>query len=189
MPLKQKKGIAVKVVSWVALALILSSVLINWITWGGKLWCVTFSAYVLYVWLLGLLTFKRGVHPGLKLMTHAIALTLLLVVTNMFAYSKEIVSRVSWAVSFAMPFILIGFMIAIDVLILLRRTQNRRDYLLYQISLSVIGFIPIILVLSGVAQPVYPSIIAASCSFLTILGMVIFARKIVFSEFGRKFHI
>ena len=189
IPLNKKKSRFVKVVSLTASVLILSSVLVNWLNWRGKLWCVIFSAHVLYIWLLGLLTFKKSVHSGLKLMTHAIAMTLLLVIINMFPYNTETISRVSWAVSYTMPVIIIFFIITIDVIIILKKKQNLRNYLLYQFSLCIIGFIPLILVLCGVAQPIYPGIIAAVCSYLTIIGLFIFEKKIVISEFKRKFHI
>jgi uncharacterized Tic20 family protein len=84
--------------------------------------------------------------------------------------------------------VFVCFILAINV-IMLKLKHQFRDYLLYQISLCVIGFVPLVLVLSGVAQPIYPSIIAAACSYLTLIGLVFFKRRVVFSEFRKKFHI
>lgn len=189
VPLKKKSRRLVKFVSLIAIILIFSSVIINWATWSGRLWSVVFSVHVLYFWLLSLISFKKTVHLGLKLMTHAIALTLLLVIINMFADSIDTISRVSWSVSYAMPIIFIGLIIAIDIIVIFNKKQNLLDYLLFQFSLCVIGFIPLLLVLCGVAQPIYPGIIAAACSFLTLIGFAIFANKMILSEFGRKFHV
>lgn len=187
-PVKQRKKLLVKAISILALTLITLAVAYNILTWDGDIWCVVFSACVLYTWGLGLLTFNRRVHTGWKLTAHALAIPLLLVVINVFASNIETVSRVSWAVSYTMPAIFIGFIITINYIIF-RWRQKRCDYLLYQLALCVIGFVPLILVLSGVAQPVFPSIAAAGCSFLTIIWLVLYQKKVIGSEFVKKFHI
>ncbi len=187
-PVKLRRRMLMKAVSLLAVTLIAASVFLNIITWRDDVWCVVFSACVLYAWGPGLLTFNKRVHPGWKLTAHAVAIPLLLVVINVFSSSAVTISRVSWAVSYTMPAIFIGFIITINFIII-RWKQKRRDYLLYQLSLCVIGFIPLILVLSGVAQPVFPSIAAAGCSFATIIWLILYQKKMIRSEFARKFHI
>ncbi|MHB1452399.1 MAG: DUF6320 domain-containing protein [Saccharofermentanales bacterium] len=187
-PRRRRDRKLVKAFSKTALLLIFSSVIINMMISSETWWSAIFSAIVLYIWLLGLLTFKRAAHPGLKLMAHAIAMPLLLVVINTFASNTKTFTRLSWAVSYAMPIIILCFILVINIM-MYRRRQNLRNYLLYQLSLCVIGFVPLILVLSGVAKPIQPSIIAASCSFLSILALLLFSRKIVIGELGRKFHV
>lgn len=187
-PQKRRDKKLIKAFSKTAVLLIFSSVIINMMISSETWWSAIFSSFVLYVWLLGLLTFKRTAHPGLKLMAHAIAMPLLLVVINSFASNTRTFTRVSWAVSYAMPIIIICFIIVINIM-MYRRRQNLRNYLLYQLSLCVIGFVPLILALVGVAKPIQPSIIAASCSFLSILALLLFSRKIVIGELGRKFHV
>lgn len=187
-PRKRRDRKLIKVFSKTAVLLIFSSVIINMMISSETWWSAIFSSFVLYIWLLGLLTFKKTAHPGLKLMAHAIAMPLLLVVINSFASNTRTFTRVSWAVSYAMPIIIICFILVINIM-MYRRRQNLQNYLLYQLSLCVIGFVPLILVLVGVAKPIQPSIIAASCSFLSILALLLFSRKIVIGELGRKFHV
>lgn len=185
---KSSKRIKVLSISIVAIVLIAMSVTINIATWNGNLWSIIFSSYVLYDWLVGLLSYKKNAHLGLKLMVHAIAMSLLLLVVNTFADSIKTINQISWAVSYAMPIIFICFIIIISIIMIIQR-QNRRDFLLYQFSLCVIGFAPLVLVLCGVAQPMEPSIAAAGISFFTIIGVILFAKRIIKSELVRKFHI
>jgi hypothetical protein len=96
------------------------------------------------------------------------------------------VSSPSWAISYTMPLILVAFMIALNILMLMWK-QKRRDMLLYQITLCVFGFVPLILVLVGIAQPILPSAIVAGFSLLTIVGLVLFTKKIILSEFVQSF--
>ncbi len=171
-----------------AVLLMITSAVINAMIPGEVRWSVIFSAAVLYIWLLGMLTLRRTIHPGLKLTAHAVAIPLLLIAVNAFASGEGPFRNVTWAVSWAAPVILIGFILTIDILIF-RRRQNLRNYLLYQLSLCVIGFVPLILVLCGAAKPAEPGIAAAACSFLSILALILSAPRIVIAELGRKFHI
>ena len=187
-PLKEKKHLFEKIVSFCAIASIVILVVINLLTYRGHLWSVIACSYILYVWLLGLMTIKKGIHVGLKLLAHAIAIPLLLMVVNMFADSEKTIHKASWAISYTMPFIFVGFILAINILMMIK-TRYLRDYLIYQLTLSVIAFVPLLLVLLNVAQPMLPSIIAAMFSFLSIIGLIIFSKKNIQTEFGRKFHI
>lgn len=183
----KKHSKLVKAISFTSIFLIILSVAINLVTWNGNLWCVIFSACVLYAWLLGLFTFNKRAHLGQKLMIHAIVIPLLLIIINTFAYSTYTMNQVTWAVSYAMPITFICFILVANC-IMIKRHQNRHDFLLYQLFLCVIGFVPLTLVLSGVARPILPSIIAAGCSYFTIIGLVVFAKRIIKLEFRRKFH-
>jgi len=187
-PINKRNKQLARIATLAAAALIGLSALCNLLLWNRELWCAVFSACVLYAWGLGLVTFNRRIHLGWKLLAHALALPLLLIIANIFASRTAMISRVSWAISYAMPAIFGGFIITINI-IMLKWQQKRRDYLLYQLSLCVIAFVPLILVLCGIAQPVYPSIVAAAFSLLTIGWLLIFAKKIVSTEFVRKFHI
>jgi hypothetical protein len=166
-PLKNRFQLIAKISSAVALASIAILVGINLIFWNGHLWSVVASSYILYAWLLGLLTFHKRVPLGLKLMSHAVFISLTLIAVNAFTDGRETVSSPSWAISYTMPLILVAFMIALNILMLMWK-QKRRDMLLYQITLCVFGFVPLILVLVGIAQPILPSAIVAGFSLLTI---------------------
>ncbi len=187
-PLKKRSRRLTLLYSLFCLLVIGICVLVNLLTWQGHLWSALVAAPMLYVWLCGIITFRKRLHLGMKLTAHAVGIVLLLVAINGFTDSERVVSHVSWAVSYTMPFVFIGFILLINVL-MARRRNTLRDYALYQISLCVIGFIPLLLVLLGIAEPVYPSIIAAACSALTIVGLFLFGRKKVTAELNKKFHI
>ena len=176
---------------WFALAAFVSigvAVGCNLLWPGGGLWSIPFAGTVLYVWALGVMTFNKRLHRGVKLMAHAIALTVLVILYNIFATGEQTTHSVTWAVSYAMPFIFIAFSLYISLQMVFHK-QDLRGYMLYQIALCVIGFIPLLLVLLGAAAPIWPSIVAASCAYVTLMALVIFARHVISSEFSRAFHV
>lgn len=176
---------------WFALAAFVSigvAVASNLLVPGGGLWCIPFAGTVLYVWALGVMTFNKRLHRGVKLMAHAIALMALVILYNMFANGERTAHQITWAVSYAIPFLLIAFSLYISFQMAFHK-QDLRGYLLYQIALCVIGFVPLLLVLLGVATPIWPSIVAASCAYLTLMCLVIFARRVISLELSKTFHL
>lgn len=186
-PLSRKRYKRVAAVSAIAVILIIITVVINVLTWKGRAWSAISSGYILYLWIFGLLTFNTRIHTGLKLVANAIAITLLLLNTNALSGKNETLTKVSWAVSWGMPIIFLGFIAAAGI-IMLARKHSRREYLFFLISLCICGLVPFVVVMFGVAKPILPSIITAGASILTIIALTIFQRKIVASEFKRKFH-
>ena len=166
---------------------ILASILVNIITWTGHAWSMIVTAGVLYVWLCGLITFRKATLLGVKLMSHSIGLTALLVIINIFSTNVSEAS-LTWAATYAIPFIDILFIAIINILMIAKK-HTMRDFLISQFALSIIGFAPLVLALVGFANPMSMSIAAAIISGVTIIGCFLFAKKIVISELARKFHV
>jgi hypothetical protein len=53
----------------------------------------------------------------------------------------------------------------------------------------ILGFIPFILYLMGLIDELWPSLAAATLSFVTIVGMIVFADKETKEELKKRFHI
>lgn len=177
----------VRATSISASAIIIAAVLVNVFTWAGHAWSVIVAAGVLYVWLCGLLTFRKATLLGVKLMSHSIGLTGLLVIVNIFSKNVNEAS-LTWAATYAIPAIDILFIVGINILMIAKK-HTMRDFLISQFALSIIGFAPLILALLGFANPMSMSIAAAIISGVTIIGCFLFAKKIVISELVRKFHV
>lgn len=184
--IRNKRHRWAKIISIVAVGVIALSVLFNFLFWHGHLWCVPVSAAILYVWLVGLLSAKRSVFLGLKLLAHAIFLPALLLVFNVFTDNAQMVVDITWGISYAMPAIFLLFIFMIDVLMIYSK-HTVQEYLLAQLSLCVIGFVPLILVLVGIAEPIQMSVAVAIVAGITVLGCILFARKLIAKEFARKF--
>ncbi len=177
----------VRATSISASTVIVAAVLVNVFTWAGHAWSIIVTAGVLYTWLCGLLTFRKATLLGVKLMSHSIGLTGLLVLVNLFSTNVNEAS-LTWAATYAIPAIDILFIAIINILMIAKK-HTMRDFLISQFALSIIGFAPLVLALVGIANPMFMSIAAAIISGVTIAGCFLFAKKIVISELARKFHL
>ena len=186
---ESRRRLFLKIVAVISLVGIFVTGLVNWLTFSGHLWSIVAIAAILYVWLVFIsLDMKKNVHISVKLMTHAISITGLLLIIEAFVTSPKIITSLKWNLAFAMPSIFIGFILIIGILMLVKK-QQQRDYIIALLSLSMLGFIPLILVFFQLVNPIYMSIAAAGVSFMVIVALFILGRRIVISELGRKFHI
>ena len=90
-----------------------------------------------------------------------------------------------WSVEFVLPFGALAVQFSIPVIAKVNRLE-REEYLFYLVQTCVAGLIPIILVWTGIVKFVYPSVICAGISFLTLAALFIFCKKDTLREFHKK---
>lgn len=184
-PLEKRSHIITKIFFFVTFIVSGLSVMLNLMMGTEVLWCIIVVASMLYLWLIVQYTFMTRVNLGLKLLTHAVALPAFLAVINLFS---DVVIQVTWALAYAIPFILVAFALTITITVAMTK-MKWRDYTLYMISISVLGFIPLVFALTGLATPYWPSIVSACYSFATLLGMFLFMDKRTKNELRKRFHL
>ena len=92
-----------------------------------------------------------------------------------------------WAVNYVVPNLFSAANIAVLIIIIVNRV-NWHDYVMYQMSIAFLGFIPIVLFVFGIIDKPLITIIATAISALTLLTAFIFGDKVVKSELKRRFH-
>ena len=94
-----------------------------------------------------------------------------------------------WSVNIGIPDICL--LIQIVMLIISRiRSLSPREYMIYYVMASVYSMIlPLVLLLTGVVRYRTPSVICIGCSFLLMIGLILFKRKEFKEEMHKKFHV
>ena len=90
-----------------------------------------------------------------------------------------------WSVDFVLPFGALAVQFSIPVIAKVNRLE-REEYLFYLVQAGVAGLIPIVLVWTGIVRLVYPSVVCAGISFLTVAALFIFCLKDTLQEFHKK---
>lgn len=90
-----------------------------------------------------------------------------------------------WSVDFVLPFGALAVQFSIPVIAKVNRLE-REEYLFYLVQAGVAGMIPIVLVWTGIVRLVYPSVVCAGISFLTVAALFIFCLKDTLQEFHKK---
>lgn len=94
-----------------------------------------------------------------------------------------------WSVNIGIPDICL--LIQVVMLIISRiRSLSPREYMIYYVMAAVYSMIlPLILLVTGVIHYRTPSIICIGCSFLLLIGLILFKRKEFKEEMHKKFHV
>ena len=94
-----------------------------------------------------------------------------------------------WSVNIGIPDICL--MIQVVMLIISRiRSLSPREYMIYYVMAAVYSMIlPLILLVTGVIHYRTPSVICIGCSFLLLIGLILFKRKEFKEEMHKKFHV
>ena len=81
-----------------------------------------------------------------------------------------------WSVDFILPFGVLSVQFSVPVIARVNRLK-REEYLFYLVQACIAGLIPMILAWTGVVKFVYPSVICAGISILTLAALFIFCKK------------
>ena len=94
-----------------------------------------------------------------------------------------------WSVNIGIPDICL--LIQVVMLIISRiRSLSPREYMIYYVMAAVYSMIlPLILLVTGVIHYMTPSVICIGCSFLLLIGLILFKRKEFKEEMHKKFHV
>ena len=94
-----------------------------------------------------------------------------------------------WSVNIGIPDICL--LIQVVMLIISRiRSLSPREYMIYYVIAAVYSMIlPLILLVTGVIHYRTPSVICIGCSFLLLIGLILFKRKEFKEEMHKKFHV
>lgn len=94
-----------------------------------------------------------------------------------------------WSVNIGIPDICL--LIQVVMLIISRiHSLSPREYMIYYVMAAVYSMIlPLILLVTGVIHYKTPSVICIGCSFLLLIGLILFKRKEFKEEMHKKFHV
>ncbi len=171
-----------RLVIFISLVIGSSSLLINFLTYSGNLWSLYVVGTLLYVWI-------AIVYPLFSIKKIGRIIVLDAIVTSVYVFALELATQTQgWGLTYVTPFIFITATLMITFIIFLKRLKWR-EYTIYQTIMVIMGFLPIVFCVTGLVTSVWPSILSAFYSFLTLAGMFIFADKKYKDELIKRFHL
>lgn len=93
-----------------------------------------------------------------------------------------------WSLNYAIPVIIVLGVSSISSIAVFKPMQFR-EYFVYQITISIVGVLSILLVIFNLSTVSWTLIFAAFYSAMVMLSMIIFADKKAQLEFKKRFHL
>ncbi|SHJ44184.1 DUF6320 domain-containing protein [Parasporobacterium paucivorans] len=178
----RKFNVLYRIYYFMAIIGIVAMAVINYITFSGIFWSVISAGAVVY----SLITLKTVIQNNTKhtitIFIQTVACILLVLIID-FAIGYS-----GWALSFAIPFIVLLLNLAIIVLMIVNRA-NWPGYILLQIFSLVTSLILLILALTKVSDQLFFSLIAFAASVALFTGTLIIGDKPAKTEIKRRFRV
>lgn len=179
---KTSYSLVKRIYSFLAILIIGASIAMDILTVTDVSWSIISIAAVLYGWTLIYHAIRTNVHIGSKIFVQAISASVFIVLVDWFTVFER------WSVNYVVPQILLLSNVAIFILMMINR-MVWREFVFYQLAVSVIGLVPIGLIVFDVVTRPLASIVCIIVSAVILIGTVIFGDKTVKSELIRRFHV
>lgn len=155
--------------------------LINVIVMPHFLWVFYVAVAIFYLLVSLNHTILSASHLGGKITAQVISLTILLLVID------GVSGSVQWSVNYVVPFVIIAGIMLISIIIIKVR-MKWTGYISFLLMMIALGFLPLILYFTGVANVLWPSVSAASFGAATFIAMLLIANESFMTQLGRRFH-
>lgn len=172
-----------QVASFCCIAVVVISIMLNVILSPGKYWYRFVAAGAFSMWI----TAAVGYLKRYNLLKNA-AWQMLIVTIGCVIWDKATGWR-GWSVDFALPSACL--LIQLSMLIISRiYAHSPREYMIYYVMASVYSIlIPFILLITGIITFEAPAVLCVGCSFLFLLGLIVFRKKEFHEKMYKKFHV
>lgn len=176
---KKENQKVVQTFSFLCLAVAVICGMINFMTAGSLDWFWFAGAGCVCAWLVVMVAYFKRRNILKNEMWQLLILSVIAILWDRFTGWR------GWSVEFVLPFGALAVQFSIPVIAKVNRLE-REEYLFYLVQACVAGLIPIILVWTRIVKFVYPSVICAGISFLTLAALFIFCQKDTLREFHKK---
>lgn len=181
-PGKYTKNFLFRIISFVCAAYIIVAVATNFIVRPDHWWSLIASAGIASIWV----TLSIGVTYRKRLFKN-ITFQLFFITAAAVLWDVAIGWQ-GWSLDYVLPIACITYMFSIFILSkVISGPQN--SYVIYLVLDCVYGAIPLIFILTGVLNVLYPSVICVACSLISIIGLLAFDGKALREEISKKMHI
>ena len=176
---KKENQKVVQTFSFLCLAVAVICGMINFMTAGSLDWFWFAGAGCVCAWLVVMVAYFKRRNILKNEMWQLLILSVIAILWDRFTGWR------GWSVEFVLPFGALAVQFSIPVIAKVNRLE-REEYLFYLVQACVAGLIPIILVWTRIVKFVYPSVICAGISFLSLAAIFIFCQKDTLREFHKK---
>ena len=178
----QEFNFFIRMIIMVSIAIIVISFAVNLIFTRESKWSLIVTGGVVCMWIsLFFLIRKKSNIPK----TIVWQVVLLSILSVLWDWS---IGWIGWSINFVIPTICVVAMIAMAIAAKILRI-GVRDFIVYLFLDGMFGFIPIIFILSGGLDVLFPSVICVAVSAISLSALILFQGDSMKAELKKKMHI
>lgn len=178
----RKITIARRILAYLAVAIGIICIFINYRNYNGKLWSIIVIYGLIYIVIIvSLFSSERLLAYGKVGWVSFFALVYTIVIDAVFGFTR-------WSVTYVLPSWLILMNVVLVIFMIVDHAKFQ-SYILQEVNFVVMSVVLYILVRVGILQDVALAEISLMISILFFLGIVILGGRAAHTELARRFHI
>lgn len=175
------KSMTKRIMLFVSVTSIVILLIINALTGLENPWSLVPIGSIIYFWLLMTVGIFSRHNIAFKIFVLTITLIFLVYLIDEASASN------GWALNYVAPILLLSCNLAISFIIAIRKI-NYRDYISYLLLIVLFSVAPIILILFGVVDVLWPAIATLGFAIFILLFIIFFFPKSIKEEIKKRFH-
>lgn len=163
-------------------ALTVISIAVNMILPHTGKWSLFVLFGVICSWITTHLCIKKRRVLSQNISTQAVIVSILCVIWDAFTGWH------GWSVDYVVPIIFAAAIVALFIMTKILRL-NMPDYVFSIVICTFFGLVPLILCLTGITRLIIPSAICMALSLLSLITLILYDGKELWTTLSKKFHI
>lgn len=172
----------IRLISFIAIATAVICVFINIMIPTKVFWCWFAVCGIFCGWITAMI----GIIYRKRLISN-IMLQLFIITAMCFLWDK-FTGWHKWSIDFVLPCSCFASTVAICVLSIVKHIP-KNEYMVYLIINGIYGIVPLIFIVNGVLNVIYPSAICTALSIILVSAIFLFYGRSVSSEISKKMHL
>lgn len=181
-PVRYSKTFAIRIITFIAISIILVSLTINMMFQNGVWWSLIVSAAVGCLWA----TLTMGIIQRKHIFRN---ITWQLFFISGCAVLWDLcTSWRGWSIDYVIP---LACILSMGSMVFISKFMHipTGDYIVYLALDALYGVVPVIFIFTGCLNTQYPSLVCACCSLVSIAAILLFEGKNILYEVQKKFHV
>ena len=171
-----------KIFGLISLFICIFSLVVNYITESNVKWSLILTAGIAYWWTTIGFSINSSMSKTYRIIIETILLDLLVIILDLVQGYTGI------SINYVIPIITITVNLIVLSIIIINKTKWKK-YVMYQLTLLIIGLLPLICIPFGLIYNYLPLTISIITTGMMFISTVVYKRRDLKDEYIRRFHI
>lgn len=179
--LTERYQFVLRIMIFLSIVVIVLSFTANFI-WPGKGWWSLFVVFaVICIWISLAIAFKKRKNISKNILWQMLLISAISLLGDRFTGGR------GWSIDYVLPVLYMSVMLVLVVVNKVLKLDPF-DYMIYTLLGGIFGIIPILFLIFGILNNVYPSLFCVAGSIIFLSAVLVFQGGDMIAELKRRFH-
>jgi hypothetical protein len=171
-----------RLVQFITIAIAVISVAVNFMIPQSGWWSFFVVGGVACLWISTYFVIQKRANISKTITYQVVLISLFSVVWD------ALTGWIGWSIDYVIPITCVLAMVAVAIITKAKKVPIE-DYMIYIVLVAFLGIIPIIFLITGIVNMIYPSLICIAFSIISLSALFVFAGPSIIAELKKRLHL